>query len=110
MLALEENKNRQLEVEISRLTREKDEVIEATRIMEVKMNRALYQVKLQQKDKCLEVLSQSHSRFNHLIEVSGCEAFPLELEQALLDPLVRVFTVPEGYNAQNKVGNNNYNL
>ena len=64
MLALEENRGRQLEVEISSLTRKKKEAEEAARTIESDMNRALYQAKLQQKDKCLEVLSQSHSWFS----------------------------------------------
>ena len=69
MLALEENRGRQLEVEISSLTRKKREVEEAARAIESEMNKALHQAKLQQKDKCLEVLSQSHSRFSRLMEV-----------------------------------------
>ena len=51
MLALEENKNRRLDVEFSGITREKDDAIEVARLVEVKMNQALYQAKLQQKEK-----------------------------------------------------------
>ena len=45
MLVLEENKVRQQEVEISGLTRRKNEADEAIRRMELAMNRALYQAK-----------------------------------------------------------------
>ena len=38
MLALEENNNMQLEVEVSGLTREKNETMETTRRIEVKVN------------------------------------------------------------------------
>ena len=75
MLALEENRGRQLEVEVSSLTCKKKEAEEAARMIDSEMNRALQRTKLQQKDKCLEVLSQSHSLFNHLMEVSSCETF-----------------------------------
>ena len=57
MLALEENNNRQLEVEVSGLTREKDEAMEVARRIEVKVNQKMHQAKLQQKEKCMEVLS-----------------------------------------------------
>ena len=68
------------------LIREKNEASEAARMMEVKMNRTLYLAKLQQKKKCLEVLSQSHSRFSRLLEVFGYRAFDLGWEWALQDP------------------------
>ena len=75
MYAVEENRVRQQEVEISGLLRQKKEAEEAARMMEVAMNRSLEQAKVQQRDKCFEVLSQSHSRFNRLMEVSSCETF-----------------------------------
>ena len=107
MLALEENQKRQLEVEISRLTLEKNEANKVARRMESTMNRVLHQAKLQQKDKCLDVLSQCHVHFNRLMEVSGCETFCLRWEQALLDPLARVFLGLKEYDALNKVESKN---
>ena len=77
MLALEENKIRQLEVKILGLKHKKDEATEAACRMDLTMNRALYQAKLQQKEKCIEVLYQIHPHFNRLLEVSGCKAFHL---------------------------------
>ena len=50
MMAFEENNNRQLEVEILGLTRDKNEAMEATRRIEVKANQSLHQAKLQQKE------------------------------------------------------------
>ena len=44
------------------------------------------------------------------MEVFGCETFRLGWEQALLDPLARVFSGPEEYNALNKVESKNYDL
>ena len=55
MLSLKENNNRQLDVEMSGLVREKNEAMEAARRMEVKMNQAMHQAKLQLKEKCMEV-------------------------------------------------------
>ena len=110
MLALEENRGRQLEVEISSLTRKKREAEEAARAIESEMNRALHQAKLQQKDKCLEVLSQSHSQFSRLMEVSSCETFRIGWEQALTDPLARIISCPEEYDALNKIEDKNYDL
>ena len=101
MFSHEENHNKQLKVEISGLTREKDEAYEADRRIESMMNHALHQAKHHEKEKCLEVLSQSHSRFNHLMEFSGCETFRLGWEQALLDPSARVFSSPKDYDALN---------
>ena len=77
MYAVEENRGKQQEVEISGLLRKKKEAEEATRMMELEMNRSLEQAKVQQRDKCFEVLSQSHSRFNRLMEVSSYETFRL---------------------------------
>ena len=57
MLALEENRGRTLEVEISNLTRKKKEAEEAARTIESEMNRSLQQAKVQWREKCLEVLS-----------------------------------------------------
>ena len=70
----------------------------------------MHQAKLQQKEKCMEVLSPSHLRFNCLMEVSGCEAFRLGQEQALLDPSARVFVVPDDYDALNQIENKNCDL
>ena len=94
MFALEENHNKQLQVEISGLKHEKNEACEAARRTKLTMNRVLYQAKHHEKHKCLEVLSQSYSRFNRLMEVIGCETFCLGWEQALLDPLARIFLDP----------------
>ena len=47
MLALEENRGRTLEVEISSLTRKKNEAEEAARRIESEMNRSLQQAKVQ---------------------------------------------------------------
>ena len=66
MFALEENHNRQLQVKISGLTREKDEAYEADHRIESMMNHALHQAKHHEKEKCLEVLSQSHSCYGSL--------------------------------------------
>lgn len=52
MLALEENRGRTLEVEISQLTRQKKEAEEAARMMESEMNRSLEQAKAQRREKC----------------------------------------------------------
>ena len=57
MYALEENRGRQHEVEISGLTRKKKEAEEAAQMMELEMNRSLQQAKDQQREKCFEVLS-----------------------------------------------------
>ena len=103
MFSLEENHNKQLQVEISGLTREKDEAYEVAHGIESMMNHALHQAKYHEKDKCLEVLSQSHSRFNRLMEVSGCKTFRLGWEQVLLDPSAQVFSSSEEYDALNKV-------
>ena len=46
MLALEENRGRQMEVEISSLTHKKNEAEEAARMTESEMNRALHRAKL----------------------------------------------------------------
>ena len=110
MLALEENRGRQLEVEVSSLTRKKRKDEEAARMIESDMNRALQWAKLQQRDKCLEVLSQSHSWFNRLMEVSSCETFRLGWEQALSDPSTRVISGPDEYDALNKIEGKNYDL
>lgn len=110
MLALEENRGRTLEVELSQLTRQKKEVEEAARMMESEMNRSLEQAKAQQREKCFEVLSQSHSRFSRLMEVSGSEAFRLGWEQALMDPSARLISGPEEYDALNHVEEKNYDL
>ncbi|KAL5571146.1 hypothetical protein UlMin_020743 [Ulmus minor] len=56
------------------------------------MNRSLQQAKVQQREKCLEVLSQSHLRFSCLMEVSSYETFWLGWEQALMDPSERIFS------------------
>ena len=48
-LAMEENRNRQQEVEILQLKSERDNAMYVGRLMEVKINQALYQAKLQQK-------------------------------------------------------------
>ena len=110
MYAVEENRGKQQEVEISGLLRKKKEAEEAARMMELEMNRSLEQAKVQQRDKCFEVLSQSHSRFNRLMEVSSCETFRLGWEQALTDPSARIFSSPDEYDAINKVESNNYDL
>ena len=110
MLALEENRGRTLEVEVSSLTRKKEEAVEAARRIESEMNRSLQQARVQQREKCLEVLSQSHSRFNRLMEVSSCETFRLGWEQALSDPSARVISSPEKYDALNKIEAKNYDL
>ena len=78
--------------------------------MELKVNQKMHQTKLQQKEKCMKVMSQSHSRFNCLMEVSGCKAFWLGWEQALLDPLARVFAGPDDYDALKQIENKNYDL
>ena len=58
----------------------------------------------------MDVLSQSHSRFNHLMEVSGCEAFRLRWEQAFLDPSAHVFVGSDDYDALNQIENKNYDI
>ena len=95
---------------MSGLTCEKNEAMEATRRMEVKMNQAMHQAKLQQKEKYMEVLSQSHSRFNRLMEVSGYKAFRLGWEQALVEPLAHVFVGLDDNDAPNHIENKNYDL
>ena len=109
-LSLKENKNSQWEVEGAQLKRERDQALEAGLLLEVKMNHALYQAKLNQKKKCLQVLSQSHSCFNCFYEISGCEAFRLGSEQALLDPLQWSFSGPVDYDNLNRVKSNNFDL
>ena len=110
MYALEENRGRQQEVEISGLIRKKKEAEEAARAIESEMNRSLQQAKVQQREKCLEVLSQSHSRFNRLMEISSCETFRLGCEQALKDPSVQIISSPEEYDDLNKIEHKNYDL
>ena len=74
------------------------------------MNKALHKAKLQEKEKCLHVLTQSHTRFSCLNEVSICETFHLGQEHALLDPLAHDFFGPEAFDAANRVDINNYDL
>ena len=110
MYALEENRGRQQEVEISGLIRKRKEAEEAARSIELEMNRSLQQAKVQQREKCFEVLSQSHSRFNRLMEVSSCETFRLGWEQALMDPSARIISGPDEYDALNRIESKNYDL
>ena len=110
MYAVEENRGKQQEVEISGLIRKKNEAEEAARIVESEMNRCLQQAKVQQREKCFEVLSQSHSCFNRLMEVSSCETFRLGWEQALMNPSARVISSPEEYDSLNKIEGKNYDL
>ena len=110
MLTFKENRGRTLQVEVSSLTRKKEEAVEAARRIESEMNRSLQQASVQQREKCLEVLSQSHSRFNRLMEVSSCETFRLGWEQALMNPSARVISSPEEYDALNKIKGKNYDL
>ena len=110
MLAFEENQGRTLQLEVSSLTREKQEAVEAARRIESEMNRSLQQASVQQREKCLEVLSQSHSRFNRLMEVSSCETFRLGWEQALMNPSARVISSLEEYDSLNKIEGKNYDL
>ena len=109
-LTLKENKKCQREVEIAQLKRKRDHGLEVGQLLEVKMNHALYQAKLDQKKKCLQVLSQSHLCFNRFYEISGCEAFRLGSEQALLDPLQWSFSGPVDYDNLNRVKSNNSDL
>ena len=92
MFALEENHNRQLQVDISAL------------------KRALQQAQTHEKERCLEVLTQSHTRFNRLMEISGSEAFHLGWEQDMIEPSVRLFSRPDEYDALNKIEGRNYDL
>ena len=110
MYAVEENRGRQQEVEISGLIRKKKEAEEAARTAESEMNRCLQQAKVQQREKCFEVLMQSHSRFNRLMEVSSCETFRLGWEQALMDPSARTISGPDEYDALSKIESGNYDL
>lgn len=109
-LTAENKKNKLLEIELTKLKLEKEQVLEASRLMEVEMNKALHKAKPQEKEKCLHVLTQSHTRFSRLNEVSDCKAFRLGWEQALLDPLVHNFFDPKAFDAVNRVESNNYNL
>ena len=79
-------------------------------MMELEMNRSLQQAKVQRREKCLEVLSQSHSWFNRLMEISSCETFRLGWEQALKDPSARIISSPEEYDDLNKIERKNYDL
>ena len=92
MYALEENHNRQLLLEISIL------------------KRAAKPSETHKKERCLEVLTQSHSRFNRLMEISGSEAFRLGWEQAMTEPSARLFCGPDEYDALNKIERRNYDL
>ena len=92
MFAVEENHNRQLQVEISGL------------------KCALQQAQTHEKERCLEVLMQSHTRFNRLMEISGSEAFHLRWEQAMTEPSARLFSAPNEYDALNKIEGHNYDL
>ena len=65
---------------------------------------------MRRRKKPWKVLTQSHSRFSRLNEVSSCEAFFLGWEQALLNPKARDFTDPEAFGVSNKVETNNYDL
>ena len=58
----------------------------------------------------MEALSQSHLRFNRLMEVSGYKTFRLGWEQALLDPSACAFAGPDDYDALNQNENKNYDL
>ena len=110
MFSIEENHNKQLQVKIFGLKREKSKACEATRRVELTMNRTLHQAQTHEKERCLEVLTQSHTRFNCLMEISSCEAFRLGWEQALTDPLARIFSSPKEYDALNKIESGNYDL
>ena len=110
MLTLEENRGRTLEGEVSSLTRKKEEAEEAARAIESEMNRSLQQAKVQQREKCFEVLSQSHLRFNRLMEISSCQTFQLGWEQALTDPSARIISSPDEYDALNKIESKSYDL
>ena len=92
MYALEENHNRQLLLDISIL------------------KRAAQQAQTHKKERCLEVLTQSHTRFNRLMEISGSEAFRLGWEQAMTEPSARLFSGPDEYDALNKIEGRNYDL
>ena len=59
--------------------------MEAARSQELEKNKAIEATLAQEKDKFLQVLTQSHYRFTRLNEISSCEAFKLVWEQALLD-------------------------
>ena len=110
MFTLEENHNRQPQVEISSLKHEISEAYEAARRVELTINCALHWAQVHKKERCLEVLSQSHTRFNRLMEISGCEAFYLGWEQALTDHSEHIFSGPEEYDALNKIEGGNYDM
>ena len=92
MYAVEENHNRQLQVDISGL------------------KHALQQAQTHEKERCLEVLMQSHTRFNRLMEISSSEAFHLGWEQAMTEPSALFFSGPDEYDALNKIEGRNYDL
>ena len=92
MYALEENHNRQLLLDISIL------------------KQAAQQAETHKKERYLEVLTQSHSWFNRLMEISGSEAFRLGWEQAMTEPSARLFSGPDEYDVLNKIEGRNYDL
>ena len=66
---------------------EKDQALEADHAQEQEKNKAIKAVFAREKDKCLQLLTQSHFRFIRLNEISSYEAFRLGWEKALLGPL-----------------------
>ena len=88
----------------------KSEACEAAHKVELTMNCALHQAQVHEKERCLEVLSQSHTHFNCPMEILGYEAFCLGWEQILTNPLARIFSSPEEYDALNKIESGNYDL
>ena len=65
----------ELEAKLSQTTSEKDRALESARSHEHEKYKVIQATKVQDKEKGLQSITQSHSRFSHLNEISSCEAF-----------------------------------
>ena len=99
-----------LEAQLSWTASEKDQALELPCSQEREKNKAIQSAKVQEKEKCIHILTHSHSRFSRLNEISSCEAFQLGWEQALLDLTAHDFSGLNAFNVANQVEVNNYEL
>ena len=99
-----------LEAQLSWTASEKDQALELPCSQEREKNKAIQSAKVQEKEKCIHILTHSHSRFSRLNEISSCEAFQLGWELALLDSAACIFSSPDAFDAANQVEVNNYEL
>lgn len=88
----------------------KDDAATKVWATESKAEQLLLQANSDHHQKCLEVATQCSTRFERLMEISGCEAFRLSWDQALMDPSARRFSNPEAFDAISNVEPKNYNF